>query len=69
MIPQLDLARELEPRVFRNLRLEFTDDFKKSRRVNISSSWDASRGLERVLLQETRVSDLLQFLSDLDARP
>lgn len=34
-----------------------------------SLSWDSSRGLERLLLQETAVSDLLQYLSDLDPEP
>lgn len=34
-----------------------------------SLSWNSSSGLERVLLQETVVSDLLQFLSDLDPTP
>lgn len=32
-------------------------------------SWGSSRGLERLLLQETAVSDLLQYLSDLDLAP
>lgn len=37
--------------------------------TGMTSSWNASRGFERLLLGETQVSDLLQFLSDLDATP
>lgn len=33
------------------------------------SSWVRSRGLGRLLAQETNVSDFIQFLSDRDALP
>lgn len=54
---------------FSLLKLEYVLVFMDSNIMNESFSWSSSRGLERILLQETVVSDLLQFLSDLDPTP
>ncbi|TYC95858.1 hypothetical protein FQ377_14605 [Arthrobacter echini] len=37
--------------------------------MTTSSPWIRGRGIDRLLAQETNISDLLQFLSDQDGRP